>query len=100
MIRLITSIAPHLAIPGGRSVRSACTLCAVLRPCQCVTAPLQAVLGLATGSTPTSVYRELVALHKAQGLSWAHVVTFNLDEYWPMAADAWQSYHRWALAGS
>src|SRR5262245_60144117 len=43
-----------------------------------------AVLGLATGSTPIGVYRELVHKHKTEGLSFKHVVTFNLDEYYPM----------------
>ncbi len=52
------------------------------------------VLGLATGSTPIGVYRELVRLHREQGLSFANVVTFNLDEYWPMRPDDLQSYHR------
>jgi len=52
------------------------------------------VLGLATGSTPIGVYRELVSLHREQGLSFANVVTFNLDEYWPMRPDDLQSYHR------
>jgi glucosamine-6-phosphate deaminase len=51
------------------------------------------VLGLATGSTPTSVYEELVRIHKA-GLSFSHVVTFNLDEYYPMHPDSLQSYVR------
>jgi len=53
-----------------------------------------AVLGLATGSTPTRVYAELVNLHKTQGLSFKHVHTFNLDEYYPMQPDALQSYVR------
>jgi glucosamine-6-phosphate deaminase len=52
------------------------------------------VLGLATGSTPTSVYDELIRLHKETGLSFRNVVTFNLDEYWPMNPDDLQSYHR------
>jgi glucosamine-6-phosphate deaminase len=39
------------------------------------------VLGLATGSSPIRVYEELVRLHKEEGLSFANVVTFNLDEY-------------------
>ncbi len=52
------------------------------------------VLGLATGSTPTSVYEELVRLHKHEGLSFRSVVTFNLDEYWPMGPDELQSYRR------
>ena len=53
-----------------------------------------AVLGLATGSTPIGVYRELVRKHKEEGLSFRHVVTFNLDEYWPMPKDSIHSYHR------
>ena len=53
-----------------------------------------AVLGLATGSTPQSIYGELVRLHTEEGLSFRNVVTFNLDEYWPMKPDALQSYHR------
>ena len=52
------------------------------------------VLGLATGSTPTGVYDELVRLHRAEGLSFANVVTFNLDEYYPMQPGDLQSYHR------
>ena len=53
-----------------------------------------AVLGLPTGSTPQGVYDELVRLHREEGLSFQNVITFNLDEYWPMAPDALQSYHR------
>ncbi len=52
------------------------------------------VLGLATGSTPLGVYRELVRMHRDEGLSFANVATFNLDEYYPMAADSVHSYHR------
>ncbi|MCG3126009.1 MAG: Glucosamine-6-phosphate deaminase [Phycisphaerae bacterium] len=52
------------------------------------------VLGLATGSTPQGVYEELVRLHRDEKLSFRNVVTFNLDEYWPMQPDALQSYHR------
>src|SRR6476661_6788228 len=51
------------------------------------------VLGLATGSTPKSLYAELVRLHKEEGLSFRNVVTFNLDEYYPMEKEAWQSYN-------
>src|SRR5688572_28479898 len=54
----------------------------------------QAVLGLATGSTPIGVYRELIRMHREEGLSFSNVVTFNLDEYYPMAADSIHSYHR------
>jgi len=51
-----------------------------------------AVLGLATGSTPKGVYRELVRLHQHEGLSFQNVVTFNLDEYYPMHPVEEQSY--------
>ncbi len=53
------------------------------------------VLGLATGSTPIGVYRELIRLHQHEGLDFAGVSTFNLDEYWPMAEDSIHSYRRW-----
>lgn len=52
------------------------------------------VLGLATGSTPTRVYDELVRLHKKRGLSFKNVYTFNLDEYYPMNPESLQSYVR------
>ncbi|MEM6331489.1 MAG: glucosamine-6-phosphate deaminase [Planctomycetota bacterium] len=52
------------------------------------------VLGLATGSTPTGVYDELVRMHQEEGLSFAGVVTFNLDEYYPMRPAELQSYVR------
>ncbi len=52
------------------------------------------VLGLATGSTPVKVYRELVRLHKEDGLSFKRVLTFNLDEYYPMEPQELQSYVR------
>ena len=51
------------------------------------------VLGLATGSSPIRVYEELVRLHREEGLSFKHVVTFNLDEYHPMEKSNIQSYH-------
>ena len=51
------------------------------------------VLGLATGSSPIKVYEELVRLHKEDNLSFANVITFNLDEYWPMQPDDIQSYY-------
>ncbi len=53
------------------------------------------VLGLATGNTPINIYRELIRMHREEGLDLANVVTFNLDEYWPMQPDAVQSYVRW-----
>lgn len=52
------------------------------------------VLGLATGSSPTSVYNELVRMHKEEGLSFKNVHTFNLDEYYPMQPGSLQSYVR------
>ena len=52
------------------------------------------VLGLATGSTPTRVYAELVRMHKEEGLSFKNVHSFNLDEYYPIKPDALQSYVR------
>src|SRR5579872_75233 len=54
-----------------------------------------AVLGLATGSTPVDVYAELVRLHRDEGLSFRHVITFNLDEYYPMPPDSIHSYVRY-----
>jgi glucosamine-6-phosphate deaminase len=51
------------------------------------------VLGLATGSTPISLYGALARLHKEEGLSFKNVVTFNLDEYYPIEPEALQSYH-------
>ena len=52
------------------------------------------VLGLATGSTPIGIYRELIRLHREEGLDFREVVTFNLDEYYPMAPDNLHSFHR------
>ena len=51
------------------------------------------VIGLATGSTPKSLYAELVKMHQEDGLSFKNVITFNLDQYYPMEKDALQSYH-------
>ncbi|MDO5968977.1 glucosamine-6-phosphate deaminase [Flavivirga aquimarina] len=52
------------------------------------------VLGLATGSTPKGLYAELVKMHKEEGLSFKNVITFNLDEYYPMKPDSVNSYVR------
>jgi glucosamine-6-phosphate deaminase len=52
------------------------------------------VLGLATGSTPVGVYAELVRMHQQEGLSFRNVITFNLDEYYPMQPQELQSYVR------
>jgi glucosamine-6-phosphate deaminase len=53
------------------------------------------VLGLATGSTPKTVYAELVRMHQQEGLSFKNVVTFNLDEYYPIDSEALQSYNNY-----
>ena len=55
----------------------------------------KAVLGLATGSSPISLYRELVRMHREEGLSFRNVITFNLDEYYPIEKDAIRSFHRY-----
>lgn len=52
-----------------------------------------AVLGLATGNTPKAVYQELVRLHRDEGLSFANVVSFNLDEYFPILPEDKNSYN-------
>ncbi len=51
------------------------------------------VLGLATGSSPIKVYEELVRMHHEEGLSFENVITFNLDEYFPMDKDSIHSYY-------
>ncbi len=51
------------------------------------------VIGLATGSSPKTLYAHLVRMHKEEGLSFKNVITFNLDQYYPMEKDALQSYH-------
>ena len=61
------------------SVRVAQEIAALIRVKQA--AGTQCVLGLATGSTPTAVYDELVRMHRDEQLSFRNVVTFNLDEY-------------------
>lgn len=52
------------------------------------------VLGLATGSTPVAVYDELIRLYQESALSFENVITFNLDEYYPINPDSLQSYVR------
>src|SRR6478672_13131676 len=52
------------------------------------------VLGLATGSSPRSLYDELVRMHKKEKLSFKNVITFNLDEYYPIDNNALQRYNR------
>ena len=52
-----------------------------------------AVLGLATGSTPLGLYKELVRMHREEGLDFSQITTFNLDEYVGLSKDHPQSYH-------
>ncbi|MEZ6093850.1 MAG: 6-phosphogluconolactonase [Pirellulaceae bacterium] len=54
-----------------------------------------AVLALPAGSTPLSVYRELIRMHREDGLDFSRVITFNLDEYYGIGSDTLQSYQRW-----
>ena len=51
------------------------------------------VLGLATGSSPIVMYQELIRMHQEEGLSFKNVISFNLDEYFPMKPEALESYH-------
>ena len=51
------------------------------------------VLGLATGSTPLGLYKELINMHKNEGLDFSKVTTFNLDEYIGLPQNHHQSYH-------
>ena len=53
---------------------------------------LPCVLGMATGATPILLYKELVRMHKEEGLSFKNVITINLDEYYPIPRSAYQSY--------
>lgn len=53
-----------------------------------------AVIGLATGSTPLVLYKELIRMHKEEGLDFSQVTTFNLDEYLGLENDHPQSYHK------
>lgn len=61
---------------------------------QALSAKPHFILGLATGSTPLPVYRELVRRHREEGLDFSRVITFNLDEYVGLAPDHEQSYRR------
>ncbi|WP_126245505.1 glucosamine-6-phosphate deaminase [Chitinophaga rhizosphaerae] len=85
------SVDIHLDAKAG-SKAVAREIAALIREKQAANEP--AVLGLATGSTPKYLYAELVRLHKEEGLSFKNVVTFNLDEYYPIEPDALQSYNR------
>lgn len=85
----------HLAIfdqPQQGSTAIAREIAALIKSKQASGQPC--VLGLATGSSPKSVYKELVRMHVEEGLSFKNVITFNLDEYYPMEPQASQSYVR------
>jgi glucosamine-6-phosphate deaminase len=76
------------SVEGSRAVaRDIAALVRARRPGEKAT-----VLGLATGSTPLSLYAELVRMHREEGLSFAEVITFNLDEYYPMSPADPRSY--------
>ncbi len=57
----------------------------------------ECLIGLATGSAMVAFYEELVRLHKKESLSFKNVISFNIDEYYPMKLDAMQSYHRFMM---
>ena len=86
--------APIAEFPGSQEASRAVAreIAALIRARQQEGRPC--VLGLATGSTPVSLYAELVRLHRAEKLSFANVTTFNLDEYYPLAPEHAQSYRR------
>ena len=97
-------IARHV-LPSSRSEHArVATFASSLEASQCAAAEVAelirqrqkekrtAVLGLPTGSTPVSFYAELVRLHRDEGLSFANVVTFNLDEYYPIEPSHPQSF--------
>lgn len=87
--RMPVSVFPSSAAAGAAAAREIATLIRAR-----AAEGRRAVLGLATGSTPQGVYEELVRMHHEEGLSFANVVSFNLDEYWPMTPEALQSYRR------
>jgi glucosamine-6-phosphate deaminase len=84
----VTIVAGHTEI----ATRIAAGIAALIRDRAAEGRP--AVLGLATGSTPIGIYRELIRMHREEGLDFSNVVTFNLDEYFPMPPASIHSYHR------
>ena len=92
----MTSLRPHPAPPDAVTVAPDYpSLCAIVaeRIAALVRAKPDAVLGLATGSTPRGVYEKLAERHQDGELDFAHVTCFNLDEYYPMPAESSHSYH-------
>jgi len=90
----MTSTALSLAVPVTVAADYAglCELVAE-RIATLVRSKPDAVLGLATGSTPLGVYELLIRQHRQDGLDFSRVTCFNLDEYYPMPADSPHSYH-------
>jgi len=87
--RVQTSIFPNAAL-AARSVAE--SIAGLIR--ERAAEGRHCVLGLATGSTPTGIYAELVRMHRDEGLSFENVTTFNVDEYYPMHPQELQSYVR------
>jgi glucosamine-6-phosphate deaminase len=77
--------------PREGSAFVATQIAALVKEKEAVGAPC--ILGLATGSTPISLYAELVKLYQAGEISFKNVITFNLDEYYPIDNNALQSYN-------
>ncbi len=63
------------------------------RIAECVREKPDAVLGLPTGATPIAVYQELAEMCRQKTLDFSRVITFNLDEYFPMPPQSPPSYH-------
>ncbi|MDP4205765.1 MAG: glucosamine-6-phosphate deaminase [Bacteroidota bacterium] len=55
------------------------------------------VLGLSSGTTPVGLYKELIRLHKEEGVSFKNVVAFTLDEFYKMDIKSQQSYTEFIL---
>ncbi len=71
-----------------------CAIVAATIAAQVIRDNPRAVIGLATGSSPLGLYRELVRMHKDEGLDFSMITTFNLDEYIGLSPDHQASYHR------
>ena len=81
-----------MKIVSGNSYEELCQRAAVIFSEQIRKKP-DSVLGLATGSTPLGLYRELVRLYEAGRLDFSQIRTVNLDEYYPLRPEHPQSYH-------
>lgn len=72
---------------------NAMSIAAAREVAQVLNAKPNAVLGMATGSTPLGLYQELVRMYQRREIDFAHVTTFNLDEYVGLPVTHAQSYH-------